>query len=421
MKPYRTLLGLALLALAGALLAQALLQDAGFVLVRYLGTTLETTLFGGALLLGGAVLVAWLAWRLLSWPFRAWRLRRERDARARLADGIDALHQGRYADAERLLAQACEDPQFRNAARIAAARAARAQGKDTDAQAHLDAVADTCHASRAIAIAAHAVEQGRHADALEALDAIPPGTDAPRAVALTADALAGMGRTADALALVERLREARALPAEAIDARERTWAAQALREAADADALADLWAMLDARLHLVPAIAAAYADRAAAMRWDDAAAGCLERALEVRWDEGLALHYALLPLERPDPAALERRRVQSAAWVGDHPASPGALLALARVLRQQGQWPQAEPLLHRAIAQGAGSEAWEELGHGASTAGDHALAALCHANALRAQRGEATAPVPGRDLRQQILDAAAIEERDAHGLPRLRG
>ena len=104
------------------------------------------------------------------------------------------------------------------------------------------------------------------------------------------------------------------------------------------------------------------------MRWDDAAAGCLERALETQWDEGLAVHYALLPLERPDPAALERRRTQAAAWVAAHPASPGALLALARVLRQQGQWSQAEPLLHRAIAQGAGSEAWEELGHGASAA-----------------------------------------------------
>ena len=421
MKPYRTLLGLALLALAGALLAQALLQDAGFVLVRYLGTTVETTLFGGALLLGGGLLAAWLAWRLLSWPFRAWTLRRERDARARLADGIDALHQGRYADAERLLAQACEDPQFRNAARIAAARAARAQGNDTQAQAHLDAVADTGGASRAIAIAAHAVEQGRHADALAAMDSMPPGANAPRAVALTADALAGVGRTADALALVERLRESRALSEEAIAVREQAWAARALREAADADALADLWAMLDARLHLVPAIASAYADRAAAMRWDEAAAGCLERALDARWDEGLAVHYALLPLERPDPAALEHRRMQAAAWVSAHPASPGALLALARVLRQQGHWAQAEPLLYRAVAQGAGGEAWEELGHGAAAAGDHALAALCHANALRAHRGEATTPLPGRDLRQQILDSAAIEERDAHGLPRLRG
>ena len=37
------------------------------------------------------------------------------------------------------------------------------------------------------------------------------------------------------------------------------------------------------------------------------------------------------------------------------------------------------------------------------------------------QRGEALHDFPGRDIRQQIADTAAIEERDEHGMPRLRG
>ena len=40
---------------------------------------------------------------------------------------------------------------------------------------------------------------------------------------------------------------------------------------------------------------------------------------------------------------------------------------------------------------------------------------------LRSQRGEALLDLPGRDLRQQIADTAAIEERDEHGMPRLKG
>ena len=36
-------------------------------------------------------------------------------------------------------------------------------------------------------------------------------------------------------------------------------------------------------------------------------------------------------------------------------------------------------------------------------------------------RGEAAQELPGRDLRQQIEAGAAIEERDEHGIPRLRG
>ncbi|MFZ2754210.1 MAG: heme biosynthesis protein HemY, partial [Lysobacteraceae bacterium] len=85
------------------------------------------------------------------------------------------------------------------------------------------------------------------------------------------------------------------------------------------------------------------------------------------------------------------------------------------------QWPHAEQTLHRAIAQGGGGEAWEALGDGFAQAGDDARATLCYRNALRAARGEAVEPMPGRDLKQLILAEAAIEDRDAHGLPRLRG
>ena len=46
---------------------------------------------------------------------------------------------------------------------------------------------------------------------------------------------------------------------------------------------------------------------------------------------------------------------------------------------------------------------------------------MAYANALRSQRGEETLALPGRGMRQQIADTAAIEERDEHGLPRLRG
>ena len=51
MRLFRNLLLWLLFALSGALLAQALIQDPGFVLVRYLGTEIETTLAGGVLML----------------------------------------------------------------------------------------------------------------------------------------------------------------------------------------------------------------------------------------------------------------------------------------------------------------------------------------------------------------------------------
>ena len=86
-----------------------------------------------------------------------------------------------------------------------------------------------------------------------------------------------------------------------------------------------------------------------------------------------------------------------------------------------GRWPQAEANLHRALAQGAGADAWEEFGNGFVAVGDMDLARRSYANALRVARGEAAIELPGRDLRQRIGDSAATEDRDEHGIPRLRG
>ena len=190
MNLFRNLLFWILLALAGALLAQLLLQDPGFVLVRYLGTTIEATLVGAGLLFCLGLFALWLLWKLLGWPFRLWRLRRERAARTRLAEGLDALHHGRYAEAEALLAQAALDPHFEAPARVAAARAAAARGDAAAAAAHLDALAATHPVARAIAAAEIALAEGRADDALAALETVADTARSPRAAALRADARA---------------------------------------------------------------------------------------------------------------------------------------------------------------------------------------------------------------------------------------
>jgi HemY protein len=372
------------------------------------------------LILGAAMLALWLTWKLLSLPFRLWYRRRERIARGRLGDGIDALHQGRYGQAETLLMQAARDPQFEAPARAYAARAALARGDDDAATAHLAALPVRHAASRAIVLAETALTEGRISDALAALDAVADQALPPRALALRADALAASSQSLQAYGMLGALRQQQALSPSQWVQRERTWAEGALREAGDANALADHWDALPAALREAPAVVRAYADRAAALRWDDAAATSLQHAIDAQWDDSLAAHYGALPVERLDAAALERRRAHAERWLQAHPASPGALLGVARLARAQGQWPLAERTLHRAIAQGGGSEAWEALGDGFAQTGEDAQAHRCYRNALRAARGEAVEALPGRDLKQQILAEAAIEERDAHGLPRLR-
>jgi len=190
MNVFRTLLFWLLLAIAGAVLAQFLLRDPGFVQVRYLGTTVEMTLVGVALVAVAAGFALWLLWTTLGWPLRLWRRRRERAARAVLAEGLDALHHGRWAEAEAIFVRAAEDPVFATQARIGAARAAAARGDAAAAEGHLDAIAATAPAARAIARAEIALDAGRPDDALAALEAASGATASPRMQTLRTAALA---------------------------------------------------------------------------------------------------------------------------------------------------------------------------------------------------------------------------------------
>jgi len=416
MNLFRNLLFWLVLALAGALVAQLLVQDPGQVVVSFRGTDYRFTVVAGLLMLAAVVLVLWLLWAVVTLPFRGWRGFRNRRERARLTDGLDAYERGEWTRAEKLLAQAADNPEVEAPARLAAARAADARGDAAAAQRQLDALGDRHPTARALATAERAMAQHRPTDALVALDAPAAQPLPPRALLLRAQALAAVGRAHDGYGLLGTLRQQQALPAEALDDLQARLAEAGLREAADANVLADRWDALPKTLRSEPRVVAAYARRAAALRWDDAAGKTLEQALDARWDERLADLYGRLPIGR-----LDARRGHLERWLQARPASPAVLLALARIAREQGQWPQAEPYLHRAIAQGAGSEAWEELGHGLSDTGDESGARLAYANALRALRDEPPIAVPERSLRERIHDQAAIEERDEHGMPRLRG
>ncbi|MFT3763732.1 MAG: heme biosynthesis HemY N-terminal domain-containing protein [Pseudoxanthomonas sp.] len=418
MKTLRYLVVLLLLAIAGALFLHWISQsgrDLGEVLLNIGAYQFHATLPAALLTLLIAALCAWLCWRLLSAPFRIWGRHRRKQGRARLIEGLEALHGGHWQRAEKLLERAAEDHEVGAVARVAAARAAGAREDEAAIQRHLSALAERDPAAQAIARAEIALARQLPEQALSALDDPAAQPLPPHGQRLLADALAASGRAGDAYGLLGALKQQQALAPAAFTALESRLAAQAMREAGDANVLAERWESLPKPLRVDPAVAAAYAERAAALRWDDAATHSIEQALESRWDESLAALYGRLPIGKADS-----RRASAQRWLALHPDSPALLLTLAQLARQQNQWPQAQDFLRRALDAGAGAEAWEELGHGFAAAGDDALARRSYANALHARRGEATEALPNRDSRQLAHGPVAVEERDEHGVPRLR-
>lgn len=198
MRLFRHVLLWLLLALAGALTAQILVQDPGYVLVRYRGIDIETSLGALVLLLALSGFGLWLLWSLLRLPLGAWRRRRERRRGQRLSSGLEALALGDYARAVPLLARVAQHADATTAALAhrAAAEAATARGDDAGAQRHREALRALHPALHALENAETALREGRDADALAALDALPAPLP-PKAQALRAAALAAQGaRTA---------------------------------------------------------------------------------------------------------------------------------------------------------------------------------------------------------------------------------
>jgi HemY protein len=411
---------LALLALAGlgALAWHALSSDPGYVLVTLRGWSVETTLVVAI----AALLLAWFALRVTVWalrlPFRAWQRHARKVARERLAGGLVALHEGRWARAETLLTRAASDPTHRLPALLSALRAAEARGDGDSARALRGRLCEREDAPElAIFDAELRLAAGDPAAALAALDAVGIAAGSPpRAIELRMRALVEVGRAHEALALLPALRQSQLLEGAALDAFEAGIGAAALRQAPDADQLARRWEGASRSQRAHPEVVAAYAERAAALGLEDQGANAVEHALKKHWSESLARLYGHLPRGRRSSPLKAAE-----AWLKGQPNSPSLLLALGRLCREESLWGKAEDYLHRALAQGAGPEAWEELGHAYAAQGDDARARHAYANALRLARGEATLPMPGRGLRELIQDEAVAEERSAMGVPRLPG
>ncbi len=423
MKLFRQLLLWLALAALGALLWQRFANDQGQVIVSLDGTTYVTTVTKALLMVGIALLVLWLALWLLRLPFRLWKRHRHKQARVRMTGGLLALHEGRWTRAEKLLAQAADDPTMRLPARLGAAQAALARGDAMAFDQHLQAAGDEdADSATALARADALFTAGRAQDAIATLDAAAQKSPlSPRALLLRTRALIASRRAGEAYGTLGALKSAQVLSTADHATLEAELAAQSLRESDDANALADGWDRLLAPLRARSEVVAAYAQRAVDLRMEDAAAAAIDAALKNQWSDALVLQFGRIPPGRIAATQPNARLLTAEGWLRGHSDSPALAVALGRLYREQQQWGKAEDSLHRAIAQGAAADAWEELGNVYDAQSDAANARLCYANALHATRFEPTEPMTGRGVREQIFDASVIEERDQHGVPRLPG
>jgi len=409
---------LLVLAAAAAFGWHWLAVDPGYVLVRMRGTTLETSVVFALIVL----LLAWgvlsIAVRFARWPFRAWGRAYRRRGRERLASGLTALVEGRYAQAERDLAKASNHAALRGPALLALAQSAHERGAEDRAREALDDIGGD-NAAAALALRARILlENGRAGEALALLKPkAASGGLSPRGLRLLIDAALISGDTRTALDALPVLARTQTLaPDDQIALDTRTFAA-ALAAAPDSARLNALWGGASRAQRRRPELIAAFAHRSAELGQVLAAMDEIESAQRREWNDALALAYADL-----GPAELAARTRKAESWLSLAPNSAALATALGSLCAKQSLWGKSQQYLERAVAIDESPLAWETLGDCYAGSGDETTAINAYANALRLLRGEATVPVGTQAARGPVDTRALVfEERTEHGVPRLPG
>lgn len=414
----RVWIGILLLLVVAASAAfgwQWVVEDPGYVLIRLRGTSVETTLVFGVV----AVLLLWgllsLAWRLLRWPARAWVRTQRRRARENLANGLAAVAEGRYLQAERLLAKATKQPAVRGPAYLAMARAAHSRGDDAAAATALDEASRDVEAAALAQRAKFLSERGRHADVLALLKPkAATGKLSPVGWSMLIEAAVAENDAQSALDALPVLAKTQSLAPEVLATLESRVLVAALASSPSQARLNTLWSSVSRHQRKRPEIIAAFARRSAHFGQTLAAMDEIESALRREWNDPLSLVYSDL-----GPAELATRTKHAEAWLSIAPNSTWLLTSLGRLCRDQKLWGKGIQYVGRAVRITESPIAWETLGDCYAGTGEESLANRCYSNALRNLRDQPAVPMEGRDSISVDTQALVVEERDHHGVPRL--
>lgn len=352
--------------LLGALLANILLADPGYVALRFAGHLVEMSAVTFVLVL----IVAYVLIRLIARSLTARRLwkqsqdeRRYERARRSLARGLLKLSEGDWETAETTLTRHVRDAENPVAHYLVAARAADLQGASQRRDEWLTRALEGSTDKRAPALIMQAEIHLKHKQlqaalaTLEQLEAT--GEQNARGLLLLSRVYRQTGAWQRLQALEPRLRSTRGITAATADETvgqiylDRLKAAGA---AADPDALRTAWKDIPKSLAQRPDIVIAYARAAMACDDHDAAESELRDNINRHWDEAAVLTYG--ELETDDPfKTLERAE----AWLPEHTEDAALLLTCAQLAARAELYGKARSFLETSIAIRPRLEAYQLL------------------------------------------------------------
>lgn len=357
----RAFLLLLLALLAAGSLAWLVRADAGYVLLQYGHTRVETTLWFGLLLLATFVLLMLVLTRIWSTATRLLRRLRGQPAgspghmsRDRTAQGLRAYFEGDWERAARLLARGAEASPYPLANHLLAARAAAARGDAALAEGFLALASELPDAAAAVSVerARVQVQLGNPAAAVAALG---DGSTSSAARELLLQSLARIGDWERVSALLPDARRERLLPEAALDEfEERAFLARSA--AADAAALRQRWEALPKALRRKPALLVRQARMLSAAGAGAEALELLASAITQEWSHELVEALGQIAVSDANKALARTEKL-----LASHREDAVALLALGRRAAAAKLWGKARDYLEASHARAARPETAELL------------------------------------------------------------
>lgn len=351
----------ALALVGGALLAQWLLADPGYVAIRAGRTLAEMTLPVFVLLLAATYFAA----RFVAGAVGARRRlaearaeRRRRRARLDTERGFLDLAAGNWRSAEELLSRAAPDSDAPAVNYLVAARAADLQDSIERRDEWLARAQEHAPAERAAALVTLAemqLRRGQDAAAAATLEQLDASGDLnSRGLELLARLYPRLGRGEHLLAMAPRLRAAKELPEAQVSellAQVQLEGMRGAGERGDAAALHREWAALPRGVRRLPAAVATYARGAMACGDHPAAERALRELIDetpdstaIRLYGDLVLGDPLTPLERAE------------GWLRRRPEDPELLSTCARLCLRAELVGKARSYLEASLARRPNSE-----------------------------------------------------------------
>jgi len=348
------LLLLIILALAVVLLVR---EEPGFVMLRYLDWTVETSLAFALVVLIVVTIALLYALRFLR---GLWRLprsmasrsesRRYDRSRRQLNQGLIDLAEGRFEQAETHFMRLVDSSESPLVHYLSAARAAQLQGKHDARDNYLkDAHEANPEAELAIGVTQAELQLAHHQteQALATLSHLH--SIAPRHDYVTMLLARVYFELEDWQALVDILPDVRRKkllkPARLHEMELAGYSGELERAASSQQSFEQAWGKLPKALQSDPAMMRIYLDLMARQRWSSNNAEQLViKSLEKQWDDALIEAYGRF--ESRDPAA---QLTRAEKWLDEYGHNEALLLALGRISMRARLWGKAQGYLEASI------------------------------------------------------------------------